>query len=181
MTSAIARRRLAHDLSEGTAEGAEAREGDVEADVGDAPIALAEQEHGALDPSADKVAVRSLAEDRTETPAEMGRRDVGNRRHRADIQGLGVRAVHGIAGAQQAPIEILGLATHPTTLRDAGRSFHVLAPAEPRRHVLQDALDRVGVVLDAELVRDREQQRVGRLDRRVPCELLDEDVRLRGV
>ncbi len=31
------------------------------------------------------------------------------------------------------------------------------APAELRRHVLQDRLDDVGVVVDTELVRDREQ------------------------
>ena len=47
-----------------------------------------------------------------------------------------------------------------------------LAPAELRGDVLEDALDRVGVVLDAELVRDRQQERVRRLDRRVPASCL---------
>ncbi len=39
----------------------------------------------------------------------------------------------------------------------------------------------MGVVLDAKLVRDRQQERVRRLDRRVRGELLDKDVGLRGV
>jgi hypothetical protein len=39
----------------------------------------------------------------------------------------------------------------------------------------------VGVVLDAELVRDGEEQGVGRLDRRVLGQLPDEDVGLRGI
>src|SRR4051812_12600622 len=56
-----------------------------------------------------------------------------------------------------------------------------LPPAELRRDEPEDALDRVGVVLDAELVRDRQEQRVGGLDRRVSRELADEDVGLRGV
>src|SRR3954470_23877309 len=56
-----------------------------------------------------------------------------------------------------------------------------LTPAKLRSNVFEDALDRVRVVLDAKLVRDGEQQRVGCLDRRVPGELLDEHVRLGGV
>src|SRR5690242_165999 len=55
------------------------------------------------------------------------------------------------------------------------------APAELRGHVLEDALDGVGVVLDAELVRDRQQERVGGLDRGVLPELIDQLLRLRGV
>src|SRR5690349_7980180 len=68
-------------------------------------------------------------------------------------------------------------ASPPAHLADAA----ALPPAELRRDVLQDALHGVGVVLHAELVWDREQQRVGRLDRRVLGELLDEDVGLRSV
>ena len=49
-----------------------------------------------------------------------------------------------------------------------------LTPAELERHVLEDALDRVRVVYHPELVRAREQQRVG-------GELLDELVGLGGV
>src|SRR5712692_6912747 len=56
-----------------------------------------------------------------------------------------------------------------------------LPPAKLRRHELQDALDGVSVVLDAELVRNGQQERVGGLDRGVPGELPDEGVGLRGV
>src|SRR5450755_2748933 len=56
-----------------------------------------------------------------------------------------------------------------------------LPPAKIRCYELENALDRVGVVLDAELVRDSQQQRVGGLDRRVPGELLHEDVGFCGV
>jgi hypothetical protein len=41
------------------------------------------------------------------------------------------------------------------------------APAELRRDVPEDAVNGVGVVLDAELVGDGQQERVGRLDRGV--------------
>src|SRR5688572_1709781 len=70
MAPAIAGRRLAHDRTEGPAECSQAREGDVEADVRDTPIALAEQEHGALHAPALQVAVRGLAEHRAEAPDE---------------------------------------------------------------------------------------------------------------
>src|SRR5688572_16129986 len=115
MAPAITGWGLAHDLAEGAAEGSQAREGDVEADVRDAPIALAQQEHGALHPPPLQVAVRGLAEHRAEAPAEVCRRDVGDRRDRADVQRLAVRTVYRIASAQQAPVEILGLAAHPLT------------------------------------------------------------------
>jgi hypothetical protein len=56
-----------------------------------------------------------------------------------------------------------------------------LPPAQLGGNEPEDAFDGVGVVFDAELVRDREQQGVGSLDRRVAGELLDEDVGFRGV
>src|SRR5574337_1056404 len=55
------------------------------------------------------------------------------------------------------------------------------APAELRGDVAQDALDDVGVVVDAELVGDRQEQRVGGGDGRVGRQLPDESIRLRGV
>src|SRR6188472_122982 len=55
------------------------------------------------------------------------------------------------------------------------------APAEGRRDVLHDALDDVRVVLDAELARHGEQERVGGGNRFVLGELGDEHVRLCGV
>jgi hypothetical protein len=56
-----------------------------------------------------------------------------------------------------------------------------LPPAEGGGDVLEDRLDDVGVVLDAELVGDGQQQRVGGSDGLVLLQLLNEDVRLRGI
>jgi len=55
------------------------------------------------------------------------------------------------------------------------------APAQSRRHVGQDGLDDVGVVIDAELVGHGQEQRVGLGDGLVLGQLLDEDVGLGGV
>src|SRR5947209_19047347 len=77
---AVQRRGLAGDLGEGAAEGAEAVEADLQADVGDAAIGFAQQEHGPLDASALQVAVRRLAESRAEGANEVRfghARDVG--------------------------------------------------------------------------------------------------------
>src|SRR2546423_4098028 len=62
---AIVRRRLADDVAERPAEGAQAGKSDVEADVGDAAVGLAQQEHRALNPPPLQVTVRRLAEDGT--------------------------------------------------------------------------------------------------------------------
>jgi hypothetical protein len=59
------------DLVESPAERAEAREPDVEADVGHASIRFAQQEHGALDSPALKVSMRSLVKSRAERPDEV--------------------------------------------------------------------------------------------------------------
>ena len=37
---------------------------------------------------------------------------MGHRGHGADVERLGVGAVHGVAGAQQAPVQVLGFAAH---------------------------------------------------------------------
>src|SRR3954452_6998472 len=55
-------RRLADDLPEGPAEGGEAGEADVEADLADRVLRGAEQVHRALDAPPLQVAVRGLAE-----------------------------------------------------------------------------------------------------------------------
>src|SRR5258706_20710 len=62
-----------------------------------------------------------------------------------------------------------------------GRSCSRSAPAECRSDVLEDAFEHVGVVVHAQLIRDREEQRIGRRDGLVAGERLDEDVGLRGV
>jgi AcrR family transcriptional regulator len=66
-----------------------------------------------------------------------------------------------------------------STASEPGREVPAgLPPAERRRHVGEDAVDDVGVVVDAELVRHGEQQRVGSCDRLVLLELLDQHIRL---
>src|SRR3954452_14510108 len=57
----------------------------------------------------------------------------------------------------------------------------VSPPAEAWRDVAEQGLDEVGVVVDAELVGDREQEGVGRGDGLVLRELLDQRLRLTGV
>ena len=55
------------------------------------------------------------------------------------------------------------------------------APAERGGDVFQDRLDHVRVVVDAELVGDGQQQRVGLRDGLVLRRFFNEDVRLGGI
>jgi len=55
------------------------------------------------------------------------------------------------------------------------------APAEFRSDVLEDAVEYVSVVVHTQLVRDREEQRIGHLDRLVGREFFDQHVGFRGV
>src|SRR5258708_1589618 len=70
---AIARRRLAEDPAERAAEGAQAVESDLEADLGHGAVRLTQQLHRALHATALQVAVRALAERRPELAAEVCR------------------------------------------------------------------------------------------------------------
>src|SRR5215831_15057531 len=49
MAAAVARRRLPDDFAERPAEGTQAGEADIEADIGDAALGLPQKEHRALD------------------------------------------------------------------------------------------------------------------------------------
>src|SRR5215831_18625313 len=68
----VLRWRLADDGPERPAEGPQAREADVVANVGDAPLGLAQQEHRPLDPATLEVAVWRLAEAGVEAADEVG-------------------------------------------------------------------------------------------------------------
>jgi hypothetical protein len=57
----------------------------------------------------------------------------------------------------------------------------VSAPAERGGDVLQDRLDDVRVVIDAELVGDGQEQRVGLRDGLVLRQFFNEDIRLGGI
>src|SRR5207247_4836812 len=126
MSLAIARRRLADDLAERPAEGPQAHEADVEADVGDAAVGFAEEEHRALDPPPLQVSVRRLSEHRAEAADEVRLGDIGHRGHGADVERLGVGAVDGVVGAMAAPVQILDFPAHGATLR------HQVAWTDPR-------------------------------------------------
>jgi hypothetical protein len=117
VAGAIGGRRLADDVAEGAAERPEAAESDVEADIGDAAISLAQEEHGALHAPALEVAMRGLAEDGAEAADEVRLRDVRDRGDGADIERLGVGAIHRIPRAEEASVELLDVAAHAGTLR----------------------------------------------------------------
>src|SRR4029078_12261510 len=95
-----------------------------EADVGDAAVGFAQEEHRALDPSPLQVPVRRLAENGAEAAAEMRLGDVRHGGHGADIERLGVGAVHGVAGAKEAAIHVLDFPAHRATLSQLCALYH---------------------------------------------------------
>ena len=70
---------------------------------------------------------------------------------------------------------------HELRCEVGGDHTTTLPPPELGCDVLEDALDDVGVVVDAELVRHGQEQRVGGGDRLVLGQLADEQVGLGGV
>ena len=65
-------------------------------------------------------------------------RHVGHRGHGADVERLGVGAVHRVAGAQEAPVQVLGFPAHGATLRHQG-----LTRARPPMRRVKQLQDRV--------------------------------------
>ena len=61
--------------------------------------------------------MRRLSEDGAELADEVRRGHMGHRGDRADIEWLGVGAIHRVAGAQEAPVQVLGFPAHGVTLR----------------------------------------------------------------
>src|SRR5260370_34151626 len=104
--------RDADNITKRAAEGAETVEADIEADVGDASRGLAQLEHRALDAPALEVAVRRLAEGRTERPYEVGLGDERNLGEDADVEWLRERAIDRVPGAQHGEIRLLDGAAH---------------------------------------------------------------------
>src|SRR6267143_6257968 len=134
--SAVGGWRLADDLLKAAAEGAQAVEAEIEADVRHAAIGRPQQEHRPLDPSALQVAVRSLAEGRAKGSDEMRLRDVRDLREGRDVEWLGVGTIHGITGAQHPSIRLLRGAAHAGIPRmaasAAARSSHGCLPRPMR-------------------------------------------------
>src|SRR5467141_2482771 len=104
--------RHANDFSKGAAEGTEAVEADIQAYVGDASLRFAQHEHGALDAPALEVAVRSLAEGRSESPDEMRLGHAGNLGEVGNVERVGVGPVDRVPGAKHASIRLLNRASH---------------------------------------------------------------------
>ena len=99
------------------AERPEAGEADIEADVGNAAIGFAQQEHRAFDSPPLQVVVRRLAEYGAKRADEVRLGHVRDRRDGTYVEWLGIRAIHGVAGAEQAPVQVLGFTAHSETLR----------------------------------------------------------------
>jgi hypothetical protein len=86
---------------------------------------------------------------------------VGHRGHRADVERLGVGAVHGVAGAQQAPVQVLDFPAHDAKLRhqpysDADFVRSALAEAAARRAESQPHVAQQLAAARAELARTEE-------------------------
>ena len=65
-----------------------------------------------------------LPEDGAEAAAEMRLGDVRHGGHGADIERLGIGAVHGVAGPKEAAIQILDFPAHRATLSQDGALYH---------------------------------------------------------
>ena len=96
---------IADQLGEASAEGAQRRAADREADLGDAEVAATQQRHGPLDAPRHQVAVRRLAVGEPELAAEVPGRHVRAAGQRLDVERLRVLPVDPVANpAQQGEI-----------------------------------------------------------------------------
>src|SRR5437899_4979480 len=130
----ILARRHADDLSKSAAEGAQAREADVEADVSDGALGLGQLEHRPLNATALKIAMRSLAKRRPKSPYEVRLRNARDRRQVRSVQRLSICAVDGVAGAKHAAVELFDRPAHqlnPTRRTRSGRPR--VSPPAPRQ------------------------------------------------
>src|SRR5438445_1928481 len=138
------------DLSESAAEGAQAREADVEADVRDGALGLGKLEHRPLDPTALKVSVWGLAKGPAEGPYEMSLRHVRHLSEVCDVERLGEGAVDCIARSEHTAVELLDRPAHPGQCARRG-----LLEEPLRRHsaigALDDDADLFPVDLDVEV------------------------------
>src|SRR5215472_3815664 len=111
----VGRWRPAHDVAESPAEGAQAAEPDIEADVGHAEVGLTQEEHRALHATALQVAVRRLAKGRSEGADKVCLGGVGYPGEGGDVERLGVGAVDGVTSAQHPAVGLLYGAAHGCT------------------------------------------------------------------
>lgn len=93
----ILARRDANEFAESRAEGAQGREADFEADLGDALVAATQQHHCALDSASHQIAVRRFAVSELELATEVTCRNVRAARQRSYVQRLCVLAIDPIS------------------------------------------------------------------------------------
>ena len=113
-------------LGEASAEGAQRRAADREADLGDAEVATTQQRHRALDAPRHQIAVRRLAVGEPELAAEVPGRHVRAAGERLDVQRLRVLPVDPVANAAQ-PREVAQV------LRCGGSAGHLRDHATSHR------------------------------------------------
>src|SRR4029077_21056947 len=133
---AVRGRCLADDCLKTTAEGAQAVEANVEADVGDAAIGRPQQEHRPLNATALEIPVWCLTERRAKGTDEMCLRDIRDLSEGRDVEWLGVSTVHGVTGAEHPAVGLLHGAAHAGSPRiadsAAARSSHGSFPRPMR-------------------------------------------------
>src|ERR671930_672929 len=100
--AAVGARRYTDQLGEASAEGAQGGAADLEADLGDAEVATAQQRHRSLDAPRHEVAVRRFAVGEPELAAEVPGRHVRVAGERLDVQRLRVLPVDPVADAPQS-------------------------------------------------------------------------------
>ncbi len=98
---AVGARRHPDQFGEAGAEGAERGAADLEADLGDAEVAAAQQRHRPLDPAGHQVRVGRLAVGEAELPAEVPGRHPDLAPERLDVQRLRVLPVDPVADPPQ--------------------------------------------------------------------------------
>src|SRR5439155_23125793 len=86
----------------------DAAQADREADVGNAPVGVAEERSGALEPAREEVLMRRLAEHAVEFPTEVGRREVRHPRQGGHVERLPIAGIHQILGAEEVTRRMQG-------------------------------------------------------------------------
>src|SRR3954451_175489 len=99
--AAVGAGRNTDQLGETSAEGAQRRAANLEADLGDAEVTTTKQRHRAFDATRHQVAVRRLAVGAPELAAEVPRRHVSVTCQRLDVERLGVLPVDPVADPAQ--------------------------------------------------------------------------------
>lgn len=123
MCCAIGRGGAAVGPAEARRERPEAAEADVEADLGDRPIGVAQELRRALEPPGQQILMGRRAELPPELATEMGRRETGGAGKRGHVERITEAGVDQILGSQQ----VAGGSdrAHGTSMAEGGRRAQV--------------------------------------------------------